>query len=74
MSGHVLNTWAEILRHLGRSPGSGRARSEVRAVYGDLIHREEHCVWAVAEELTKRRHAQSRHLGKSPVKPPVAAP
>ena len=70
----ILNTWAEILRFLGRSPGSGRARAEVRIVYGDLIHKEEHMVWAFAEELSARRHARSHALLKKPVKYPVTVP
>lgn len=67
----ILNTWAEILRHLDRSPESGRAREEIVRDYGDLIHRDVRSqrVWAMAEELTARRHALSVHLSDEPPKP-----
>lgn len=62
----ILNTWAEILRHLDRSPESGRAREEIVRDYGDLVHREvkSQRVWAIAEELTARRHELSVHLSE----------
>ncbi len=67
----ILNTWAEILRHLDRSPESGRAREEIVKDYGDLIHREvkSQRVWAVSEELTARRHALSVHLSEEESRP-----